>query len=106
MSVLQSKKFFQEGYRLAFLTGSKVKPWDEIFELWFFAASSGNVRAQFYLGTCYDHGYGITKDVAEAFDWYLKAAIKDKMEAQYEIWDTATSMARCQKESRKSCQVV
>ncbi|HMJ69727.1 MAG TPA: tetratricopeptide repeat protein [Cyclobacteriaceae bacterium] len=42
-------------------------------------------KGQFYLGTCYDNGYGITKDIAEAFNWYLKAARKGKMEAQFNI---------------------
>jgi TPR repeat protein len=85
VSAIQSKKFFEEGYRLAFLTRKKIKPWDEIFELWLLSASSGNIRAQFYLGTCYDHGYGTTKDIAAAFDWFLKAARKGKMEAQFNI---------------------
>ena len=53
--------------------------------MWKIAATSGHTRAQFYLGTCYDFGKGIDKDVSEAFKWYLSAAKKGKMEAQYNI---------------------
>ena len=47
---------FRLGYKLAFETRSKKKDWDDIFALWYSAATGGHKRAQFYLGTCYDHG--------------------------------------------------
>lgn len=57
----QSRRLFEEGYRLAFRTKSKVKPWAKIFQLWHSAASCGHLRAQFYLGTCYDFGNGVRR---------------------------------------------
>jgi uncharacterized protein len=84
-SKAQAKRLFDEGYKLAFQTKKKLKPWDKIFDLWKIAANGGHTRAQFYLGTCYDFGNGVNKDIAEAFNWYLKAAKKGKMEAQYNI---------------------
>ena len=42
-------KMFRLGYKLAFEPTNKKKKWDDIFELWFCAATNGHVRAQFYL---------------------------------------------------------
>ena len=38
------------------------------------AAEQGNATAQYNIGVCYDNGYGVTKDYAEAVKWYRKAA--------------------------------
>ena len=81
----EAKRLFDEGYKLAFQAKKKIKPWDKIFDLWKIAATAGHTRAQFYLGTCYDNGNGVDKDIAEAYNWYMKAAEKGKMEAQYNI---------------------
>src|SRR5688572_13843669 len=51
-------KMFRLGYKLAFDTKSKKKKWDDIFSLWYCAATNGHTRAQFYLATCYDDGLG------------------------------------------------
>jgi TPR repeat protein len=59
---------------MAFETKEKRKKWDDIFPLWYSAATSGHVRAQFYLATCYDDGFGTKKHLRLAFEWYLKAA--------------------------------
>jgi uncharacterized protein len=81
----QQNTLFEEGYRLAFLTRKKTKPWPKICELWKASAINGHIRAQFYLATCYDNGYGVKKNLREAFNWYMKAAKEGKMEAQYNI---------------------
>ena len=47
------------------------------------AAMQNHIRAQFYLGTCYDNGLGVKKDTKEAFKWYLEAAKKGHMESQF-----------------------
>lgn len=78
-------KMFRLGYKLAFETKKKKKDWSEIFSLWYCAATNGHLRAQFYLGTCYDLGNGVKKNVSEAFNWYIKAAKRGKMEAQYNV---------------------
>jgi hypothetical protein len=85
LSKSQMDRLFQEGYKLAFLTKKRTKPWDKIFQLWFEAAKSGHIRAQFYLATCYDHGYGVDKNIPEAFNWYFKAAQSGSPAAQYNI---------------------
>jgi TPR repeat protein len=81
----EAKRLFEEGYALAFQTKKRIKPWEKIFNLWRFAAMAGHRRAQFYLGTCYDFGNGVDKDVSEAFEWYMKAAEKGHKEAQFNI---------------------
>ena len=40
------------------------------------AAEQGIAAAQFYLGDCYENGYGVPKNSAEAIVWYRKAAEK------------------------------
>ena len=37
------------------------------------AAEQGDVAAQFYLGMCYENGYGLDKNDKEAAKWYAKA---------------------------------
>jgi TPR repeat protein len=81
----QAKQIFHEGYELAFGTKKRIKPWAKIFDLWKLAATAGYIRAQFYLGTCYDFGNGVERDIKKAYYWYMKAAKKGKMEAQYNI---------------------
>jgi TPR repeat protein len=76
---------FRLGYQLAFETKRKKKNWDDIFALWLCAGKGGHMRAQFYLGTCYDHALGTDKNIQEAFKWYLKAAKQGHMESQYNI---------------------
>lgn len=70
---------------MAFITRKKTKPWSKIFELWRAAAINGHLRAQFYLGTCYDFGNGVKRNLSEAFNWYMRAAKEGKMEAQFNI---------------------
>jgi uncharacterized protein len=60
-------RMFRLGYQLAFQTKSRKKDWKDIYNLWWCAAKGGHKRAQFYLGTCYDHGLGTDKNVGEAF---------------------------------------
>jgi TPR repeat protein len=47
--------------QITFETKEKRKKWNDIFPLWYSAATNGHVRAQFYLATCYDHGRGTKK---------------------------------------------
>ena len=70
---------------MAFGAAAKRRNWSNIVALWRSAATHGHKRAQFYLGTCYDHGLGVRKDIAEAFNWFLKAANQGHMESQYNI---------------------
>src|SRR5262245_36439526 len=77
---------FRLGYRLAF---GKKRPrptdWGVVFELWQRAAALNHRRAQFYLGTCYDSGRGVTQDLGQAMRWYRAAAENGYPPAQYNL---------------------
>lgn len=45
-------------------------------------AERGNARAQYYLGTLYEHGTGVPQDYASAVQWYRSAALKGNPEGQ------------------------
>ncbi len=46
------------------------------------AGEGGDAKAAFELGKLYQKGYGVSKDDAQAFSWYLKAADKGEAKAQ------------------------
>ncbi len=53
---------------------------------WFrIAAEQGDARAQFNLGTMYDHGDGVIEDDAEAARWYRMAAEQGHASAQFNL---------------------
>jgi uncharacterized protein len=85
LSKYKSDKMFRLGFKLAFETKTKKKKWHDIFSLWYCSASCGHKRAQFYIGTCYEHGYGTDKDIELAFKWFLKAAKQGHRESQFNI---------------------
>jgi len=69
------KLLFKLAYDLAFGEESKSqKPGKKSYDYWATASALGHVRSMFYLGTCFDHGYGVKRDLKQAFKWYLKAA--------------------------------
>ncbi len=77
---------FRMGYRLAFGKKSpKPRKWEEVLSWWQKAASQGVRRANFYIGTCYEHGRGVPKSIEKAFDYYLEAAQDGHVEAQYNV---------------------
>lgn len=45
-------------------------------------AEAGNVKAQFHLGNCYYEGKGVTKDLAKAKEWWMKAAKQGNQSAK------------------------
>ena len=46
------------------------------------AAYKGSVIAQYNLGIFYEKGYGVSKDLTKAIEWYTKAANQGNKEAQ------------------------
>ena len=48
-------------------------------------AQDGNVEAQYYLGQCFENGYGTKKDVVAAISWYEVAAESNHAESQVRI---------------------
>ncbi len=77
---------FRFAYRLAFSRGSTNPDWSRIVAYWRIAANAGHARAQFYLGTCYDTGTGVSANVRAAHRWYLVAAEND-----HEVFQEANS---------------
>lgn len=45
-------------------------------------AEKGDAKAQYNLGSCYENGDGIDKNINEAVKWYMKAAEQGMPEAQ------------------------
>lgn len=77
---------FDEAYKLAYSNGNKQDiPWEKIRGLWEESAKLGLARSIFYLGTCYDLGLGIEKNLHTAFDYYLKAANLGHRDSQYNV---------------------
>ena len=52
---------------------------------WHILADQGDAKAQFNLGTCYDKGYGVPQDYAQAVKWYRQAAEQGLALAQYSL---------------------
>lgn len=46
------------------------------------AAEGGHAKAQFYLGLCYEKGWGVSQDFQQARYWYQKAAEQGFAEAR------------------------
>ena len=71
----------------AFDEGSLGVPRDRVEAVkWYRKAAEQNyAEAQFYLGSCYDHGDGVAKDYVEAVKWYRKAAEQNYATAQFNL---------------------
>lgn len=53
--------------------------------MWLSSAQKGHPRAMFYTGVCYDFGQGTPKNLALAFDWYMKAAKLNDPKSLYNL---------------------
>lgn len=52
------------------------------------SAAQGNVAAMIWLGRAYEVGrYGVTTDLSQAMDWYIKAASTGEVSQQYAVGD-------------------
>jgi hypothetical protein len=65
----------------AFAAGDYAKALQETRPL----AEKGDPRGQYGMGVFYENGYGVTKDLKLAADWYLKAAKQGNTDAQYNL---------------------
>jgi len=54
-------------------------------------AKNGNAKAQNELGIFYEEGKGVTKNLATAMGWYMKAAVQDFTDAESK-WAGSTRM--------------
>ena len=48
-------------------------------------AMSGNSEAQYYLGVCYEKGYGVNINILLAMDWYKKSAQQGNNQAKSNV---------------------
>ncbi|GBC26213.2 kinase-like domain-containing protein [Rhizophagus irregularis DAOM 181602=DAOM 197198] len=57
---------------------------------WYQKAASGDIRAQYNLGMCYEIGFGVKEDKFEAFQWYQKVTENGNNNAQNKLYQKAT----------------
>jgi TPR repeat protein len=69
------KKFFHR----------EIKDRKTAFYWYLKSANQGHVKAQFKLGSLYEHGNGVEVDLSKAFEWYLKAANQGYTIAEYNV---------------------
>ena len=48
-------------------------------------AQSGDAKAQFDMGFCYEYGFGVSTDLHQAFEWYSKAAEQGERYSEYRL---------------------
>ncbi len=84
MNKLDYKKFL-EAYRITTGKSSSKNNQRKAFELWQELAKK-YVRSAFYLGVCYDQGFGINKNLKKAFEWYKVAGDDGHLEAMYNLF--------------------
>jgi TPR repeat protein len=73
---------FRLAYRLAFGRRRVSSAWSRAARWWALAAAQGHPRAQFYLGTCYDQGRGVRKNLVKAMRLYRSAGDQGHVEGQ------------------------
>ena len=49
------------------------------------AAEQNNNNAQYWIGVCYERGYGVNKNINEAMKWFQKSAEQGNLGAQYKL---------------------
>lgn len=65
----------------AYLAADYAVAWRELKPL----ADAGDPQAQYYLGTMYNHGQGVARDLRLAADWYEKAARAGHPDASFTL---------------------
>src|SRR5262245_66479929 len=76
---------FRLGYRLAFGRKRVRGSWRRAAAWWRRAATAGHARATFYLGTCFDRGLGVRRDVPRAVALFRAAANAGHEVARYNL---------------------
>jgi len=76
---------FRLGYRFGFGRKMPANHWKQAFKWWKLSASQNHGRALFYLGTCYDFGQGVAKNIRAAVACYQSAADQGHPVAAYNL---------------------
>ncbi len=61
------------------------KDYQQVFQLVFPLAATGDDRAQYTLGYLYFHGLGTAKDERQAMHWIQRAAAQGNMKAKHAL---------------------
>ena len=64
---------------------TKVASAEENFTRFKIDAEAGNANAQFWIGTAYESGAGVTKSEIKSVEWYMKAAAQGHIDAQIKV---------------------
>lgn len=99
---LRNKRRKTENTRLAIKAFSN-KEWSDGFRL-SQSADRDDSTIQFYIGVCYDNGYGVNEDDSEAVRWYRKAAENGSLMAQFNLgvmYYKGEGVAKDERESEK-----
>ena len=64
---------------------AKLRLYDEAFENLLPEAQAGNSTAQLYVANMYRRGYGTSRDMAKAVQWYQRAADQNEPSAMYNL---------------------
>lgn len=80
VSAQSAEKLYQEGKKLY-----DAKNYTAAVPKLKAAAEKGHKKAQYRLGRCYDKGYGVAENDAQAVQWYQKSAAQGHAKAQYQL---------------------
>ena len=73
-------------------------------------ADAGDAEAQAVVGHCYEYGWGVETNRAEALKWYLKAAEHGRTTAQYRLWISFATGDGVEKDAKEAmkwyCELV
>lgn len=77
---------FRIAYRIITLKNPKDADKKKAFSLWKELSENGYLRSSFYLGVCYDTGFGVRNSYEKAFSSYMLAAESGHAEARYNVY--------------------
>ena len=63
----------------------KRQDYKKAVECYLQAAEAGHAEAQYSLGFCYRHGYGVSQDFQKAREWFEKAAAQGHEKARNQL---------------------
>ena len=72
-----------------------------IFSYFLNRANEGDMGAQFIIGSRYEHGTGVERDLGKAYQWYAKAAVQGHPLAQQKMEDRVNPDAKIEKIDKK-----
>ena len=76
----KSKEYYTEGVKAYY-----KENYAEAVDFYTKAAELGHIKAQYFLGNCFEKGIGVQRNDKEAFKWYNKAAENRYIKAYYKL---------------------